>query len=49
LVETAVTLMEKIMAEVTHLNWVGQHITAAIKNVIEFEWWMVNAHFTTNE
>jgi hypothetical protein len=41
LVETvggAVTLMESMMAEVAHLNSVEQHITAAIKNSIDFEW-----------
>jgi hypothetical protein len=41
LVETvaaAVTIMESMMAEVAHLNSVGQHITAAIKNSIDFEW-----------
>jgi hypothetical protein len=34
----AVTLMESIMAEVAHLISVKQHITAAIKNSIDFEW-----------
>jgi hypothetical protein len=41
LVETvgaAVTLMESVMVEVAHLNSVEQHITAAIKNSIDFEW-----------
>jgi hypothetical protein len=41
LVETvgvAVTLMESMMAEVAHFNSVEQHITAAIKNSIDFEW-----------
>jgi hypothetical protein len=37
-VGTAVTLMECIMAEVAHLSSVQQHITAAIKNSIDFEW-----------
>jgi hypothetical protein len=35
-VGTAVNLMECMMAEVAHLNSVGQHITAAIKNSIDF-------------
>ncbi|XP_033606755.1 uncharacterized protein LOC111862951 isoform X2 [Cryptotermes secundus] len=37
-VGTAVTLMESIMAEATHLNSVEQHITAAIKSTIDFKW-----------
>jgi hypothetical protein len=43
LVETAgaaVTLMKSTMTEVGHLNSVEQHITAAIKNSIYFEWIM---------
>jgi hypothetical protein len=35
---TSVTVMESVMAEVAHLNLVEQHITAAIKNTIDFEW-----------
>jgi hypothetical protein len=35
-VGAAVTLMENMMAEVAHLNSVEQHITAAIKNSIDF-------------
>jgi hypothetical protein len=41
LVETvgaAVTLMESMMAEVGHFNSEEQHIIAAIKNSIDFEW-----------
>jgi hypothetical protein len=41
LVETlgaAVILMKSMMTEVAHLNSVEQHITAAIKNSIDFEW-----------
>jgi hypothetical protein len=37
-VGTAVTLMEYMMAEVAHFSSVEQHITAAIKNSIDFEW-----------
>jgi hypothetical protein len=37
-VGTAVTLMKSMMAEVAHLSSVEQHITAAIKNSIDFEW-----------
>jgi hypothetical protein len=37
-VGTAVTLMESMMAEVAHLSPVEQHITAAIKSTIDFEW-----------
>ncbi|PNF27190.1 hypothetical protein B7P43_G06485 [Cryptotermes secundus] len=37
-VVTAVTLMEFIMAEATHLNSVEQHIAAAIKSTIDCEW-----------
>jgi hypothetical protein len=37
-VDTAVTIMECTMAEVAHLNSVEQHITAAIKNSVDFEW-----------
>jgi hypothetical protein len=35
---TAITLMESLMAEVAHLSSVEQHMTAAIKNTIYFEW-----------
>jgi hypothetical protein len=37
---TAVTILEftRMMAEVTHLNSVEQHITGAIKNSTDFEW-----------
>jgi hypothetical protein len=41
LVETvgaAVTLMKSTMTEVANLNSVEHHITAAIKNSIDFEW-----------
>jgi hypothetical protein len=37
-VGTAVTLVESVMAEVALLNSVEQHITAAIKHNIDFEW-----------
>jgi hypothetical protein len=37
-VGAAVTLMESMMTEVAHLNSVAQHITAANKNSIDFEW-----------
>jgi hypothetical protein len=37
-VGAAVTIMESVMAEVAHLNSVEQHITAGIKNSIDFEW-----------
>jgi hypothetical protein len=37
-VGTAVTIMESVLAEVAHLNSVEQHITAAIKKSIDFEW-----------
>jgi hypothetical protein len=37
-VGAAVTLMESMMTDVAHLNSVEQHITAAIKNSIDFEW-----------
>jgi hypothetical protein len=33
----SVTVMESVMAEVAHLNSVEQHITASIKNIIDFE------------
>jgi hypothetical protein len=36
--DIAVTLVESVMAEVAHLNSVEQHITAAIKSTIDFEW-----------
>jgi hypothetical protein len=36
-VGTAVTLMKSMIAEVAHLNTMEQHITAAIKNSIDFE------------
>jgi hypothetical protein len=36
-VGVAVTVMESMMAEVAYLNSVEQHITAAIKNSIDFE------------
>jgi hypothetical protein len=36
-VGAAVTLMESMMTEVAHLNSVKQHITAVIKNSIDFE------------
>jgi hypothetical protein len=36
-VGATVTLMESMMAEVAHLNSVEQHITAAMKNSIDFE------------
>jgi hypothetical protein len=49
-VGTAVTLMECMMAELSHLNSVKQHITAAIKDSIDFEWIRCTGfHFTTNE
>jgi hypothetical protein len=37
-VGTAVTQMESMLAEVAHFSSVEQHITAAIKNIIDFEW-----------
>jgi hypothetical protein len=37
-VGTVVTLMESMMAKVTHFNSVEQHITAAIKSTIDFQW-----------
>jgi hypothetical protein len=37
-VGAAVTLMESMMAEVAQFNSVEQHITAANKNSIDFEW-----------
>jgi hypothetical protein len=37
-VGTAVTVMESMLAEVAHFNSVEQHITAAIKNTIDFKW-----------
>jgi hypothetical protein len=37
-VDIAITLMESMLAEVTHLSSVEQHITAAIKNSIDLEW-----------
>jgi hypothetical protein len=48
-VGTAVTLMECMMAEVAHLNLVEQHITAAIKNSIDFGLGVLAVHFTTNK
>jgi hypothetical protein len=38
------------MAEVAHLNSVEQHITAAIKNSVYFEWIKsAGSHFTSDE
>jgi hypothetical protein len=37
-VGTSVTLLETVMAEVAHLNSLEQHITAAIKNSVDFDW-----------
>jgi hypothetical protein len=37
-VDTSVTLMKSMMAEVAHLNLMEQNITAAFKNIIYFEW-----------
>jgi hypothetical protein len=37
-VGTSVTLLEKMMSEVAHWNSVEQHITAAIKNSVDFGW-----------
>jgi hypothetical protein len=36
--EKFVTLLENMMAEVAHLSSVKQHITAAIKNTVDFDW-----------
>jgi hypothetical protein len=38
IVGTAVTVIESMIVEVAHLNAVEQHITAAIRNSIDFEW-----------
>jgi hypothetical protein len=49
-VGTAVTLMECMMAEVAHFSSVEQHITAAIKNSIDFEWmWCKRANRLKSE
>jgi hypothetical protein len=49
-VGTAVTLMECMMAEMAHLSSVEQHITAAIKNSIDFEWmWCKRANRLKSE
>jgi hypothetical protein len=45
-VVTAVTLMKSMMAEVAHLSSVEQHITAAIKNSIDFGLDVWAVHFT---
>jgi hypothetical protein len=37
-VNTSVTLLEGMMAEVAHTHSVGEKITAAIKNIIDFGW-----------
>jgi hypothetical protein len=49
-VGTAATLMESMMAEVAHLSSVEQHIIAAIKNSIDFEWmWCEQANRLKSE
>jgi hypothetical protein len=49
-VGTAVTLMECMMPEVAHLSSLEQHITAAIKNSIDFEWmWCKRANRLKSE
>jgi hypothetical protein len=37
-VDTAVTLMESVMAVAAHLSSVEQHVTVAIKNSMNFYW-----------
>jgi hypothetical protein len=37
-VGTSVTLMKSMMAQMAHLNLMEQHITAAFKNTVYFEW-----------
>jgi hypothetical protein len=41
--------MESVMVEVAHLNSMGQHFTAAIKNSTGFELIILAVHFIANE